>query len=59
MDNYFYKFYLVTGENEQFLGMGQGKYLTSEVSGGFTGTLLGLYATGNNKAEFTQFKLEY
>lgn len=59
MDNYFYKFYLVTGENEQFLGMGQGKYLTSEVSGGFTGTLLGLYVTGNNKAEFTQFKLEY
>lgn len=59
MDNYFYKFYVVTGGNEHFLGMGQGKYLTSEVSGGFTGTLLGLYATGNNKAEFTDFKLEY
>lgn len=59
MDNYFYKFYVLTDEGERFLGMGQGKYLSSEVSGGFTGTLLGLYAVGNNKAEFTEFKLEY
>ncbi|MBR6102401.1 MAG: family 43 glycosylhydrolase [Ruminococcus sp.] len=41
------------------LGYGYAKYLTSEVSGGYTGVMLGLYATGECRAEFTNFDLEY
>ncbi|MGN0588808.1 MAG: hypothetical protein ACI4KO_04670 [Ruminiclostridium sp.] len=41
------------------LGSGQTKYLSSEVSGGFTGTVIGLYAAGDNTAEFRDFKIEY
>ena len=40
-------------------GGGQTKYLSSEVCGGFTGAMLGLYATGDNKAEFTDFEVIY
>ena len=40
------------------LGCGQAKYLSSEVSGGFTGVMLGLYAV-NGKAEFTDFLCKY
>lgn len=54
-DNLFYRFLV----NDTFLGMGQSKYLTSEVSGGFTGTVIGLYAVGNNTAEFENFSLDY
>ena len=41
------------------LGYGSAKYLSSEVSGGFTGVVLGLYAIGNNTAEFTDFTINY
>lgn len=41
------------------LANGKSKYLTSEVSGGFTGVVLGLYAVGNNNAEFTGFECIY
>ena len=54
-DNLFYRFSV----GDTFLGMGQSKYLTSEVSGGFTGTVIGLYAVGNNTAEFENFSLDY
>lgn len=54
-DNLFYRFLV----NDTFLGMGQSKYLTSEVSGGFTGVVIGLYAVGNNTAEFENFSLDY
>lgn len=54
-DNLFYNFYA----NEAHLGSGQTKYLTSEVSGGFTGVVIGLYAVGNNTAEFKNFSLDY
>ena len=47
---------IVSGENgDTVLGYGQAKYLSSEVSGGFTGTVLGLYAVGGT-AEFTDFE---
>ena len=37
------------------LGGAQTKYLSSEVCGGFTGTVIGLYAVGNNTADFNDF----
>lgn len=60
-DNLFYNLYISDGESgrEIHLGCGQTKYLTSEVSGGFTGTVIGLYAVGENTAEFSQFRCEY
>lgn len=58
-DSVFYNFYVVDGENCIHLGGGQSKYLSSEVSGGFTGVVLGLYAIGNNTAEFTQLEIKY
>ncbi len=58
-DRYNYNFFVKTENGEQYLGSGAGKYLTSEVSGGFTGVVLGLYAVGNNTAEFCGFKCEY
>ena len=44
---------------ETNLGYGNSKYLTSEVSGGFTGTMTGIFAVGNNTAEFTNFECSY
>ncbi|MBD3922303.1 glycoside hydrolase family 43 protein [Paenibacillus sp. PR3] len=42
------------------LGTAQTKYLSSEVAGGFTGVVIGLYAIGEGaKAEFTKFACEY
>lgn len=58
-DNYNYNFSVCDGTEEIYLGSGQVKYLTSEVSGGFTGVLTGLYSIGENSAEFTEFKCSY
>lgn len=68
-DSLEYHFYLVTEntvpsqsgekETELELGMGYTKYLSSEVAGGFTGVMIGLYAIGNNTAVFTDFICEY
>ena len=44
---------------ETYLGMGYSKYLSSEVAGGFTGVVLGLYAIGGNTAVFTNFNCHY
>lgn len=54
MNNYAYTFALETPDGVTELGAGAAKYLTSEVSGGFTGVVLGLYAVGA-QAQFTQF----
>lgn len=54
-DNLHYSFYL----DGCHLGCGQTKYLTSEVSGGFTGVVIGLYAVGENTARFDSFTLDY
>ena len=58
-DSQIYRFSVSDGCTETALGWAQSKYLSSEVSGGFTGVMLGLYAVGNNTAEFTEFDIEY
>lgn len=58
-DRFGYKFYVLDNSGETYLGYGQTKFLSSEVCGGFTGVMLGLYAVGNNTAEFSGFSLEY
>lgn len=54
-DNLSYRFYA----NGQLLGTAQSRFLSSEVMTGFTGVVIGLYATGENQAQFTEFCLEY
>ena len=54
-DNLLYNFYI----GDTYLGCGQTKYLSSEVSGGFTGVVIGLYAIGDNRAEFEKFEINY
>jgi len=41
------------------LGSGKTKYLSSEVSGGFTGVMVGMYAIGDCAAVFTDFSCKY
>lgn len=55
MDNNGYSLIVMTENGETQLGYGQAKYLSSEVSGGFTGVVLGLYAVGGT-AEFADFE---
>lgn len=55
-----YRFLLQVDGKEMELGTAQTKYLSSEVAGGFTGVIIGLYAYGEGcTAEFTHFKCEY
>ncbi|MCM3626104.1 glycoside hydrolase family 43 protein [Paenibacillus glycanilyticus] len=55
-----YTFLLRTDGKETLLGTAQTKYLSSEVAGGFTGVIIGLYAYGQGSvAEFSTFKCEY
>jgi alpha-N-arabinofuranosidase len=55
-----YSFSIQAGEQHISLGTAQTKYLSSEVAGGFTGVLIGLYAVGEGAAaEFTEFVCEY
>ncbi len=54
-DNYGYMFMA----NGIMIGSGASKYLSSEVCGGFTGTVIGLYAVGDNTAKFTDFEINY
>lgn len=58
-DSVSYNFFISESGNETHLGYGNSKYLSSEVSGGFTGVVLGLYAQGNNTAVFENLKIEY
>ena len=58
-NNYSYSFFVVKNGKEINLGYGNTKYLTSEVSGGFTGTMTAIFAVGNNTAEFTDFECRY
>ena len=58
-DSINYNFYVSENGKETHLGSGQSKYLSSEVSGGFTGVVLGLYAVGNNTAEFSDLEINY
>lgn len=55
-----YRFMLRVDGNDIDLGKAQTKYLSSEVAGGFTGVIIGLYAYGSGAlAEFSNFKCEY
>lgn len=55
-----YSFFLRSGSEDILLGSAQTRYLSSEVAGGFTGVLIGLYAVGEDAtAEFTNFNCEY
>jgi len=56
-----YHFFYVENDTEIPLGSAQTKYLSSEVAGGFTGVVLGLYSQygGNEYNEFTGFKCRY
>lgn len=61
-DSLEYHFYLVSGtENPQKIKLGSAytKYLSSEVAGGFTGVVIGLYAVGECTAVFDDFSCEY
>ncbi|KUP21915.1 glycoside hydrolase family 43 protein [Paenibacillus sp. DMB5] len=56
-----YSFFLQQADGTELpLGTAHTKYLSSEVAGGFTGVLIGLYACGGgSSAEFTDFVCEY
>ena len=54
-----YYFHVIQDGEEKTLCSGQSRFLSSEVMTGFTGVLLALYATGNNTAEFTDFRCFY
>ncbi|SEO26077.1 alpha-N-arabinofuranosidase [Amphibacillus marinus] len=65
-DSINYSFFIETGAGQIELGQAQTKYLSSEVAGGFTGVLIGLYAVGSDHsvdqkyaAEFTNFTCAY
>ncbi len=58
-DSLTYKFYVNQDGEERPLGQGRAKYLSSEVSGGFTGVVLGLYAVGEDTAVFRDLRVEY
>lgn len=61
-DSQQYTFSVVTDQGIQRLGYGLSRYLSSEVAGGFTGVVIGLYAhsdTEPNKAEFSDFSCTY
>lgn len=62
LHNDYYDFNIKEDNKEISLGRAQTRYLSSEVAGGFTGVILGLYAYGKddeNHAEFTNFICEY
>lgn len=58
-ENTAYHFFVETDEKELYLGTGQAKYLSSEVVEGFTGVMVGCYAVGGCRAEFTKLALIY
>ena len=53
-----YVFHICIDGQEMLLGTGQSRFLSSEVMTGFTGVVIGLYATGGT-ARFTDFSLTY
>ncbi|MEN8077621.1 glycoside hydrolase family 43 protein [Clostridioides difficile] len=60
--NSYYSFAIKHKNKKVDLGTAKTKYLSSEVAGGFTGVIIGLYAYAEksyNRAEFTNFKCIY
>lgn len=58
-DSIRYYFSVQTNGRTIELGNAASKYLSTEVAGGFTGVLTGLYAVGGNRAEFSNFSCRY
>lgn len=58
-ENTAYHFFVEAEGKELYLGSGEAKYLSSEVVEGFTGVMIGCYAVGDCRAEFTSLKLNY
>lgn len=50
-----YKFYCYVGEERKYLGKARTKYLSSEVAGGFTGVVMGMYAI-DEEGKWADFK---
>lgn len=53
-----YRFYAIVGGSKKELGTMETRYLSSEVAGGFTGVLIGLYAVNKDesKKEWASFR---
>ncbi len=58
-DSLSYRFLIEKNGSKHFMGQGSAKYLSSEVSGGFTGVILGLYTTGETAAKFQDLQISY
>lgn len=55
-----YSFFIHANGKDILLGTAQTRYLSSEVAGGFTGVLIGLYAyEEDSMAEFSKFACDY
>ena len=60
MNNLVYDFSVTDGENTKSFGFAHTRYVSTEVAGGFTGVVFGLYSQGENgKAGFTDFECSY
>lgn len=58
--NTFYDFCVADSQGkETHLGGASAKYLSSEVAGGFTGVVIGLYAVGSVTADYSSFEVHY
>jgi alpha-N-arabinofuranosidase len=59
-NNFCYSFGVKDGSSAYDFGIMETRYVSSEVAGGFTGVMLGLYAVGRDtKAVFTGLDLSY
>lgn len=58
-DSLTYSFYAVADGKEVLLGTALSKYVSTEVSGGFTGVILAFYAIGNNEVCIKDFQIKY
>ncbi len=61
-DALMYRLYIDEVKPENELAFGQTRYLSSEVAGGFTGVMIGIYAISEkegNQAVFKNFKISY
>ncbi len=56
-----YYFYVMKENHKEYMGYADTKYLSSEVAGGFTGVMIGLYAVDqlNREARFTNLHIEH
>ena len=54
-----YHFSIIHDGQETVLGSARSKYLSSEVSSGFTGVMIGLFAEGNIRGTFTNYSCSY